>query len=220
MKKGLKYLGSKSCSLNTVSKDVIRDAFNCTKDLIENTNELFSDSRTFRYKSKGFNFLFDVDVIRDKSYFKGNLYVDGGVFPIESPNHIYISIYVNQKKAPQIYTKLYAQLHDVVRHEVQHLTQIGPNKRANRCTAANLEEITLANENGRYSYSMLPSEIEALVYGFLFKAKFERLPINVVFKQELNIWLKAKEINKEEYKKLYDVWMEFTKKHISTAKIN
>jgi len=180
-------------------------------DPYDDTVEIFSDE-TIKCP-------ISITVNRDKSTFKGDVYVDGGVTQNKNTNKIEIDVYINPKKEPNIYSKLYALLYDVVRHELQHLLQSGKNKQPDRARPTSGKERKIADAGGRYSYTMLPDELEALVFGFLLSAKLRRVPITKIFTDQLDEWLKNGEIDSNEYKLIYNAWVDFTKKHISSAKL-
>lgn len=206
---------------NTSAKYIAKSIFSKVKETVKlySPDDFINDFRE-KFEDSTVTFTLEIRIIRNADYFHGDVYVDGFTGPTKAPNKMHIAVYINPAKEPGIYSKLYAQLYDVVRHELQHMTQAGPLVRPNRVRPSTYRERSKADKSGRYAYSVLPDEVDALVRGFFLRAKLEKLPITTVMKNELDYWLRMEEITKEEYSKIFDVWVTFTKKELPTARLS
>ena len=93
---------------------------------------------------------------------------------------------------------------DVVRHELEHLTQDGLNVRPGKQmdddqTLRDLIDLDLLP---KADYFRLPKEIDAMLQGLYFKAKKSRTP----FKDVINTYLDTQPINDEERESILTVW--------------
>jgi len=190
---------------DTAAKSITKMVFDFVKSSYDDYEPDFPDDPDdFDYEDATISLPISVTVIRNPKAFKGNYFIDGGVLPVAKPNRMELEIYIRASKEPAIYSELYGVLYEVIRHEVEHLTQGGPNKQPGRLPSATPAERKKAEKLGRFTYSMLPAELGALVHGFFLRAKYMRVPITKIFKMQLDEWIKDKEITKEEYDKLFD----------------
>jgi len=102
------------------------------------------------------------------------------------------------------YQELSMDIKDVIRHEIEHLTQDGTNLKqgkylGNDQTLRDLINVGLLDKNKYYT---LPKEIDAMIQGMYFKAKKSKTP----FKDVVDDYLNKVKVTPEEGLKIKRLW--------------
>ena len=105
---------------------------------------------------------------------------------------------VNPKVLPQAWSKISADVSDVIRHEIEHLTQTGDNLRTGKYMDDDIQLRDLINKAKilpQSDYYKLEKEVDAMLQGLYLKAKKTKKPFKDVINNYLNIapGLEAKE---------------------------
>jgi len=109
---------------------------------------------------------------------------------------------VNPKVLPQAWSKISADVSDVIRHEIEHQTQAGDNTRSGKYMEDDIDIRDLINKAKilpRKNYYMLEKEIDAMLQGLYLKAKKTKKPFKDVLSNYLDI---APGLEKKEDKEL------------------
>lgn len=124
------------------------------------------------------------------------------------PNHI-----------PKIYSKLNGFIQDAVRHEIEHLTQAGHNKKPFRPvpTRAKTRNKISFDFGNAYKYFILRDEIPAMVHGMYRKTKVEKVPLDETFDIYLNYMIKEKFISIKERDLILKKWFAYSLKKLPAA---
>ena len=95
-------------------------------------------------------------------------------------------------------------LKDVIRHELEHLTQEGPNVRRGKETPDDtlLRRMIDADLLPKSAYFRLEKEVDAMLQGMYLKAKKSRRPFLAV----IDDYLDKQPVNQEERKEILDLW--------------
>ena len=118
--------------------------------------------------------------------------VDGGANAgdDESEGFIALSFQVDPRELPKMWSTITMDIRDVLRHEIEHLTQGGWNVRQGKEMDDDqfIRDLiqkykTLAPKN----YFMLDKEVDAMLQGMYFKAKKSRRPFDEVIEDYLNM---------------------------------
>jgi hypothetical protein len=138
---------------------------------------------------------------------------------IEDDGSIVITIIINPDKEPEIYRKIIPELHDAVRHEIEHLTQRGINKLKNKAIPSNIRDDISFERNNQHYYYLMRDEIPALVHGLYKRAKWEKKPLSEVFDNFLD-WLEDYGVFQETYKRnlLFNQWKRYAIKNLPNVK--
>jgi len=173
--------------------------------------------------NKGKN-LFDTEVfvrLKFSDSVSGNGFsIDGGAWTTgKLSSEIEIEIVIDPNQIPKIYSKLNGFIQDAIRHEIEHLTQAGPNKNPERPLATrektrNKISIDLGNA---YKYFILRDEIPAMVHGMYRKAKIEKISLDNAFDIYLNYMIEEKVISIKERDIILKKWFEYSLKKLPTA---
>jgi hypothetical protein len=150
---------------------------------------------------------FDIDInaiLKVKQTVSQKYIVDGGVDQLEEPPYMEIRFQVDPRDLPQKWEDIYFDLTDVVRHEIEHLTQQGanviPSKAMNNDDIMrNLINMKLAPKS---EYFKLEKEVDAMLQGMYLKAKKTRTP----FKDVINDYFNKVKLNKQDRQDILDLW--------------
>lgn len=141
--------------------------------------------------------------------------VDGGAYHGDNEENslIEIDFQIDPLTLPKLWEKIYFNLGDVLRHEIEHLTQEGLNSRNNKKTFDDdldtiMRDLIDTGYLPKYLYQIIDAEIPAMLTGLYYKAKKLKEP----FKDVVNNYLDLIEISPEEKLKVLDNWSKYTKK--------
>ena len=97
---------------------------------------------------------------------------------------------INPKILPQAWSKISADVSDVIRHEIEHITQAGDNTRSGKYMEDDIvirDLINKAKVLPKSDYYKLEKEVDAMLQGLYLKAKKTRKPFKDVINNYLNI---------------------------------
>ena len=97
---------------------------------------------------------------------------------------------VNPKVLPQAWSKISADVSDVIRHEIEHLTQSGDNVRMGKYKDDDIQIRDMINKLKilpQKNYYLLDKEVDAMLQGLYLKAKKTRKPFADVINNYLDI---------------------------------
>ena len=104
--------------------------------------------------------------------------------------------------------KISFDIKDVVRHELEHLTQDGYNEKTGKYMEDDklLRDLIDLDLLPKADYFRLPKEIDAMLQGLYLKAKKSRRPFKDVINDYLNIFIDQETITQEEKENVLKVW--------------
>ena len=104
--------------------------------------------------------------------------------------------------------KVSFDIKDVVRHELEHLTQDGGNEKSGKYMEDDqlLRDLIDADLLSKSQYFKLEKEVDAMLQGLYFKAKKSKRPFNDVINDYLNIFIDQETITQEEKEEILDIW--------------
>ena len=97
---------------------------------------------------------------------------------------------INPKILPQAWSKISADVSDVIRHEIEHITQAGDNTRSGKYMDDDIQIRDMINKLKilpKSDYYKLEKEVDAMLQGLYLKAKKTRKPFADVVDNYLNI---------------------------------
>jgi len=149
---------------------------------------------------------FDLDAVLHIKKTPSRFYdVDGGAYPYEKIPVISIDITVDPRDLPQKWEKIYMDLTDTIRHELEHLTQHGTAVIPSKEMGDDTELRTKVKTD--FEYINLPTEVDANLQGLYIRAKKTRTP----FKQVVSDYLDELGLTKKEKKETLNVWKQRAK---------
>lgn len=121
---------------------------------------------------------------------------------------IEIRFKIDPAEYPQILSEVAINLRDVLRHELEHLTQSGWNTidgkyiRSDQALRTKIETGELPPSR----YFTLPKEIDAMIQGLYYRAKKSKQPFAHVVDNYLNIWVDNGTLTTREKEAVLKVW--------------
>lgn len=125
--------------------------------------------------------------------------------------YILIDFAINPEWLPGEWQTVYMQLADVMRHEIEHLTQDGVgvgNYRAGKPDEDDSEMRALIKMGflPKYSYLMLPKEVDANLQGLRFEAKKRKEPMIDAVNRYLDVQQEQGVIDNETREEVLALW--------------
>jgi len=197
--------------------EVVDDILNIVKK-VKNSKE----QEEYLFYDKPLDFFLSVKIqmgeIKNSSF-----KYDAGQFYDEEADmsYIVVDLVIDSAKKFKFYNKLNAVLQDLVRHEIEHLTQYGVNQKLGK-PLGNRKLRERYSKRGReeYKYYIMDDEIPAMVNGLYRKAKHLKVPLIDLFNDNLDelekLRIIRKKINRNE---ILDKWIEYTKKYLPKAQL-
>jgi len=178
----------------------------------EGTLSFDEEYETQDAKGRPMDFILSADLLVKETE-EGTYKVDGGADaePQEKDDdddtdfaYLEIRFQVDPRSLPQFWSKIYEDLTDVVRHELEHLTQMGVNLVSAKETPDDkiLRQMIDWELLSKADYFTLQSELEPMLQGMYLKAKKTKTP----FKDVLNNYLDMQDITPEEKETILDLW--------------
>lgn len=132
---------------------------------------------------------------------------------------IEVVITLDPNRIPRIYSYLNGFIQDAVRHEIEHLTQGGENKKPFRPmpTRSKIRNRISVEKGNAYKYYILRDEIPAMCHGMYRKAKVEKITLDAAFDIYLNYIVEEDIISNQEKELVLKKWFEYSLKHLPAA---
>lgn len=115
---------------------------------------------------------------------------------------------------PRILSEVAMELRDILRHEIEHVTQSGWNLIASKYLRSDMG-LRAKIESGELPpvrYFLLPKEIPAMIQGLYSKAKKSKQPFQQVVNTYLSIWVDNNTITDEEKEQILATWRTYLPK--------
>jgi hypothetical protein len=132
----------------------------------------------------------------------------------DEPPLIEVRFEIDPAEYPKVLSEVAMQLRDVLRHEIEHITQSGWNTIDGKYIASDMA-LRKKIESGQvppFRYFMLPKEIPAMLHGLYLKAKKTRTP----FREEVTTFLQSfvnnGDITEAEMQKVLSTWKSYLPK--------
>ena len=195
---------------DTISNQISGDIFNFWKEDFDEGEKDSTYEDTYDFPPRGIQ-------VKAQITFKpgfGKLKIDGGSDYAyidkktgeEYPGYVKVDFIVDPKMLPEFYEEISMNLKDVVRHEIEHITQSGDSKIKNeKFDEENdllIRALVKADIIPQAEYFKLPKEVDANLQGMYFRAKKEKRP----FADVINTYLDAQDITPEEKQMILDLW--------------
>lgn len=192
-----------------ITNDIIKSTFSIIKGSIDEewANDEIVCDYIMEYETHDLEF--DVETILKNGKNDGFI-VDACVFDNEDEQIPIIVLQVQSSdfSNSEFYSDLYFELRDVVRHEIEHLTQRGINQKFGKYRIDNqkIRNKISNDEVPLFRYFTLGDEVDANIQGLYSKSKALRKPFQKVIDTYLDRLIEEKKIQKEHKNKIYKVW--------------
>jgi hypothetical protein len=155
--------------------------------------------------SKGHPFVFNLVAKLNVVPTEDGIYrVDGGVNDALEVPYFEIDFQVDPQDLPEMWSTIYTDLIDVVRHELEHLTQAGTNVVPSKEMEDDqfIRDLIDMELLPKADYFRLQKEIDAMLQGMYLKAKKTRKP----FADVLNDYLYMQPVSQEDREDILNIW--------------
>jgi hypothetical protein len=139
---------------------------------------------------------------------QGKFFIDGFAEADDDYQNIEIHIAVHPSDGTKIFSKIQPVLRDLIRHEIEHITQRGTYAKAGKWMRKNdkIRDKIASNPDLYYKYFLLPDEVDANIHGLYAKAKTMKQPYQKVIDDYLDSLVSDKVINPEHRREIYNKW--------------
>lgn len=149
----------------------------------------------------------------DDFRYGGDAYNETGVDSADMPL-IEVRFEIDPAEYPRILSDVAMHLRDILRHEIEHLTQSGWNTLHGKYIASD-QALRKKIESGKLPparYFTLPKETPAMIQGLYHKAKKSKQPFQKVVDNYLSIWVDNGTITQQEKEKIITIWRTYLPK--------
>ncbi len=132
----------------------------------------------------------------------------------DSPPLIEVRFEIDPTDYPKVLSNVAMHLRDILRHEMEHLTQSGWNMISSKYIASDMS-MRKKIESGTLPpmrYFTLPKEIPAMIHGLYMKAKKSKQPFKQVVDNYLEGWVDNRSITLREKQQIIDTWRSYLPK--------
>jgi len=191
---------------DSITRLVVKDIINSWKSQFnDKAGELRFEEDYELENSKGQSIDFELLAIlnlketEDKTYI-----VDGGANEESDPPYLEVNFQVDPRSLPKMWSTIYNDLIDVVRHEIEHLTQSGVNVIPSKEMADDQSIRQMINWGllPKAEYFKLEKEVDAMLQGMYLKAKKSKTP----FKDVINDYFEKVGLEGEDKQNVLDLW--------------
>jgi len=196
---------------DSLTRMIVKDIINDWKSQYDGTPELLEYNEDYESEnSKGQSINFELYATLNVKETKTEVYrVDGGADPLRTPAYLEIKFQVDPRDLPQKWETIYNDLIDVVRHEIEHLTQAGSNVISSKEMEDDeiLRNLIALKVLPKSEYFKLEKEVDAMLQGMYLKAKKSKTP----FKDVINDYFDKVRLNKKDRNNILDLWKQRAK---------
>ena len=197
---------------DAITRKVVRDIMKVVNGSKIGDFILPSDvSNEQEYEQKGLSFNLELDIVETEDIEKFE--VRTAIADEDDENIMLMTIFLGPRFNKQDLETLFYKLQEDVRHEIEHFTQMGPNRIEDRP----IYKGNTANFKTVYGHHKNIIEIPALVRGFYRRAKIERKPIDEIMMDDLDTEIERGNLSKNTAQKLLTIWVDYAKKYLPHA---
>jgi hypothetical protein len=174
-------------------------------ELIE--DDIYLPVGEYTTERSGIDVTVNLIIVRDECPVYTDSYIISGDADSESAI-IYLEISINPEFEPRCYSDVVPDLRDIVRHEIEHLTQRGWNAKPGKFIKHNqmVRKRIESDSNLRYRYYQLKDEVNANLHGLYAKAKTTKRPFPDVVMEFLDRQAGRGIIQENKKMRIYNIW--------------
>jgi len=198
---------------DSLTRQIVKLIFNHIKQ--SKNKEKYTYETTINNKLLYFDFILNIYKNKNVDKYIINAYTDA---EFDDDAEIEITLQINPNNEQLNYKELFFELNDTVRHELEHLTQSGFNKLANKPNKTNKKAFDRFVDKPYKEY-LLKDEIPAYVAGFYRRAKIEKTYIDIIIHDFLYWYVIHNIITKKQMNIIMKKWLEYAQRKYPTVKI-
>jgi len=148
-----------------------------------------------------------ISIVRDESpEYQGEFILDGETD--DQNSFIYLYLYLTPGTEPRVYPEIAIDLRNLIRHEVEHLTQRGWGEKEGKGMRRNdgVRKRITSNPELYHRYYTLKDEVPANIQGLYAEAKTRKLPFKDVVNNYLDKKVEQGVIPPTEKMRIYRLW--------------
>jgi hypothetical protein len=191
---------------DSITRLVVKDIINSWKSQFNGeASELRFEEDYELENSKGQPIDFELLAVLNLKETKDKTYiVDGGANEELDPPYLEVNFQVDPRNLPKMWSTIYSDLIDVVRHEIEHLTQSGVNVISSKEMVDDQSIRQMINWGllPQAEYFKLEKEVDAMLQGMYLKAKKSKTP----FKDVINDYFEKVGLEGEDKQDVLDLW--------------
>lgn len=132
----------------------------------------------------------------------------------EEPPLIEVRFEIDPADYPQVLSEVASDLRDILRHEIEHVTQSGWNTIQSKYLPSDMAQRNKINSGAVSSknYFLLKKEIPAMIQGLYSKAKKSKQPFRDVVTASLNRWVDNGTFTEQDKQDIIKVWRTYLPK--------
>ena len=168
---------------------------------------IFLEVGEYSSEKSGMEIRVNLVIVRDEYPAYDGGYIVSGDADDESGT-IYLEISLNPERESQYYSEIAAELSDVIRHEIEHLTQRGWNVKEGKFIRSNqgMRKRIALDPSIRYKYYRLRDEIDANLQGLYAKSKSLKKPFRDSIMDFLDKQTRRGIIPEDKKMEIYNLW--------------
>lgn len=149
----------------------------------------------------------------DDLRYGGDAYNDSKRESTEPPL-IEVRLQLDPADYPKLLSNIAMNLRDILRHEIEHVTQSGWNTIDSKYISSDaaLRKKIETSQLPPARYFTLPKEIPAMIQGLYFKAKKSKQPFKMVVDEYLSMWVNNGTISSQEKENILTTWKSYLPK--------
>lgn len=158
-------------------------------------------------EKSGIDVRINLTIVRDESPdYTGKFVLDGETD--DESSVIYIYLYLTPGSEPNSYSEIASDLRNLIRHEIEHLTQRGWGEKRGKGMRRNetIRRKIQSNSEFFYKYYKLKDEIPANLHGLHSEAKTRKITFADVVHQYLDKKIEQGVIPKNKKSEIYRIW--------------
>lgn len=131
-----------------------------------------------------------------------------------------VIVLINPDREPELHKELYHKLQDTISHELYHVSQYDSDEELGELKRNPSKRKRREEADNSYEYFLLDDEIPAMVHGMNRRAVIEKRPLDHVFIDYFEPFLRHGFMNKEQFEKVMKVYIEYATKNIPGAEFS
>lgn len=143
----------------------------------------------------------------------GDAYNDSEKTAVDFPL-IEVRLQMDPADYPKVLQEVAIELRDILRHEIEHVTQSGWNTILSKYLPSDVAQRNKINtgEVSPKHYFLLKKEIPAMIHGLYTKAKKARMPFRDVVNTSLDHWVRTGAFTDQDKQDIIDTWRTYLPK--------
>jgi hypothetical protein len=184
----------------------VRSGIECVQSFLDSHLD-YIEVGDFNDEKTNLSFSVELKLLFTETINSGEIFVNGYAY-LGFPSNVEIHLAFNPNDKKTVFLDLQHILRDLIRHEIEHLTQKGWNCKLGKKRNDNghIRELIKQNQDIYYKYFLLADEVDANIHGLYSKAKSLKKPYKEVVNDYLSELCDTEIIKPEHKRMIYNKW--------------